>query len=176
MTKTRLTTFALAATAFALLAGSASATPFKDPGHGPVIPPGFHKPVGNGGGQTDPGNGSGGKVVTCEIGTGCKERGGDRDPGYGDRDHDHDYWRDYWRHRDYGRYDWDRWHGYRLRPEVVIESAPVAVPAPVATEVAPVAQAPCNCLTKQKLADGSVLFQDICSKESAIAAPQVGAR
>jgi hypothetical protein len=35
----------------------------------------------------------------------------------------------------------------------------------------------CNCLTKQYLSDGSVLFQDICRKESAIAAPMtVGAR
>ena len=35
----------------------------------------------------------------------------------------------------------------------------------------------CNCLTKQDLPDGGVLFQDICTKQSAIApAMTVGAR
>ncbi len=32
--------------------------------------------------------------------------------------------------------------------------------------------APCNCLTKQYLDDGSVLFQDICTKEAAMATPE----
>jgi hypothetical protein len=40
-------------------------------------------------------------------------------------------------------------------------------------QAAPQASAePCNCLTKQSLPDGSVLFQDICTKESAIAPPK----
>ena len=73
-------------------------------------------------------------------------------------------------------------------PGIVIEGAPgeVVVPAPVvaapvasapvvaarAAVAAPqVVQAPCNCLTKQTLSDGSVLFQDLCTKEAAIAAP-----
>ncbi len=68
-------------------------------------------------------------------------------------------------------------YGWRDRPEVVIEGAPAAVvvPAPVAVpERVPVAQPvaaqePCNCLTKQTLPDGSVLFQDICTKQSALA-------
>ena len=30
----------------------------------------------------------------------------------------------------------------------------------------------CNCLTKQTLADGSVLFADICTQQSAIATQQ----
>jgi hypothetical protein len=87
---------------------------------------------------------------------------------------------------------WHHWHG---GPEIVVEgipeatvvaapaaSAPVRMSAPVqsapARVSAPAPQAePCNCLTKQSLPDGSVLFQDICTKESAIAAPQaVGAR
>jgi hypothetical protein len=34
-----------------------------------------------------------------------------------------------------------------------------------------VAQPICNCLTKQVLDDGSVLFQDICSKETTLATP-----
>ncbi|MFI5461408.1 MAG: hypothetical protein ACHRXM_38900 [Isosphaerales bacterium] len=85
-----------------------------------------------------------------------------------------------------GGHDGDHDHGY---PGIVIEGAPgeVVVPAPVAAvplvaapviaarapAAAPqVVQGPCNCLTKQTLADGSVLFQDICTKEAAIAAPQ----
>ena len=43
------------------------------------------------------------------------------------------------------------------------------VTAPVATAATPTA--PCNCLTKQYLDDGSVLFQDICTKEAAMATP-----
>jgi hypothetical protein len=31
--------------------------------------------------------------------------------------------------------------------------------------------APCNCLTKQYLPDGSVLFKDLCTKEAALATP-----
>ena len=37
-----------------------------------------------------------------------------------------------------------------------------------------VRSAPCNCLTKEYLADGSVLFKDLCTKEAAVSpAPQV---
>jgi hypothetical protein len=87
-------------------------------------------------------------------------------------------------------------HGWHRGPEIIIEGGPetiaVAAPvqstpaqsapvparvsaaAPVATQVA---ASPCNCLTKQSLPDGSVLFQDICTKESAIATPAtLGAR
>ncbi len=92
--------------------------------------------------------------------------GGGNPPQHGGGDHDHDHDHNY--------------------PGIVIEGAPgeVVVPAPVAAVPAPVVaaratvaapqvvQAPCNCLTKQTLADGGVLFQDICTKEAAIAAPQ----
>lgn len=40
-----------------------------------------------------------------------------------------------------------------------------------ATTAAVQTTAPCNCLTKQYLQDGSVLFKDICTKEAAIATP-----
>ena len=43
--------------------------------------------------------------------------------------------------------------------------------AVVAANPAPVATEPCNCLTKQYLDDGSVLFRDICTKEAAMATP-----
>jgi hypothetical protein len=95
---------------------------------------------------------------------------------------------------DGGEHGWNHWHGWHGGPEIVVEgipetiiaapvlSAPVRVSAPAPRAPvrvsAPAPQAePCNCLSKQSLPDGSVLFQDICTKESAIAAPQaVGAR
>jgi hypothetical protein len=60
-------------------------------------------------------------------------------------------------------------------PQPVYQAAiPVyQAPRPVvtATSAAPVAAEPCNCLTKQYLDDGSVLFKDICTKEAATATP-----
>jgi hypothetical protein len=44
------------------------------------------------------------------------------------------------------------------------------VATPVAADA--VAAGPCNCLTKQYLDDGSVLFKDICTKEAALATPE----
>jgi hypothetical protein len=91
-------------------------------------------------------------------------------------------------------YGWNREYGERGRPEIIVEGQPAAmvVSAPAqsapayaparsaAAYAAPASQAaaePCNCLTKQSLPDGSVLFQDICTKESAIATPAtLGAR
>ena len=93
-----------------------------------------------------------------------------------------DNWGHGWNHG----YGWNRGYGWRNRPEIYVEGRPeaIAVSAPVqsapayAPAAAPQAAAePCNCLTKQNLPDGSVLFQDICTKESAIASPMtVGAR
>jgi hypothetical protein len=187
MIKTKLTVLALAAavlTTTLLVAGSASATIPKNryPGHGPVVTGSsiLQKIEANGGhpfkclacttiGTNPPHQGGGnsgthgGGVISCHPGTGCTLTGGDRD---GDRDRDHRRW-------------------YHDRPEIVIEGAPgeVVVPAtpvqavPVRTAAPEVAGEPCNCLTKQELPDGSVLFQDICTKQSAIAPPQtVGAR
>lgn len=65
---------------------------------------------------------------------------------------------------------------------VVVETPSVAAPASgIVTAVGggrtptslatPGAAEPCNCLTKQYLDDGSVLFRDICTKEAAIASP-----
>jgi hypothetical protein len=34
------------------------------------------------------------------------------------------------------------------------------------------AQEPTNCLTKQNLPNGAVLFKDVCTQQSAIAPPQ----
>ena len=58
------------------------------------------------------------------------------------------------------------------------ESVAVGTSAGVSTAVStgavtsvPAASANCNCLTKQYLQDGSVLFKDICTKEAALATP-----
>jgi hypothetical protein len=55
-----------------------------------------------------------------------------------------------------------------------VAGAPVAaVGTPSATSGTPTtpAQAPCTCLTKRYLDDGSVLFTDVCTKEQALATP-----
>ena len=76
-----------------------------------------------------------------------------------DHDHDHDH-----------DHDWDHdhhviwWHQPRYG---VIYDPPTVISAPAVTQ----APAPCNCLTKQYLQDGSVLFSDLCTKEQAMATP-----
>jgi hypothetical protein len=83
------------------------------------------------------------------------------------RDYEH-YEHPFW-HRDYGR-----WFGYGRGVYGGIETAQVGggysvggsyQPSSGGTAAAPAA--PCNCLTKQYLPDGSVLFQDICTREAA---------
>ena len=81
-----------------------------------------------------------------------------------------------WGHGNHWRY-WG--HAYRWRP-VVYGGAPIGpvaaapavatMPAPAAAPQAPVGS--CNCLTKQELPNGAELFADICTQQSAIAAPQ----
>jgi hypothetical protein len=56
------------------------------------------------------------------------------------------------------------WHHHR-GPEVFEEGGATRVSAPVTTLPA----APCNCLTKQYLQDGGVLFKDVCTREEALA-------
>jgi len=67
-------------------------------------------------------------------------------------------------------------------PVVIVAPSPVyQAPVPVYQDRRPVVTttntsaavttAPCNCLTKQYLGDGSVLFQDLCTKETAMATP-----
>ena len=84
-------------------------------------------------------------------------------------------WNNGWHHG----FGWYNRPGYYVGavPAAVTVAAPVqSVPAyaPIASQVA---AGPCSCLTKQDLPDGGVLFQDICTKQSAIASPlAVGAR
>jgi len=56
---------------------------------------------------------------------------------------------------------------------VITARNPVATrtTATTATTATAAATEPCNCLTKQYLDDGSVLFRDLCTKEAAIATP-----
>jgi hypothetical protein len=71
---------------------------------------------------------------------------------------------------------WGHWDHYRWHPVSYRGGAPVGpvAAAPVAA-IPGQAEAPtgaCNCLTKQNLPNGSVLFQDVCTQQSAIAGPQ----
>jgi hypothetical protein len=159
-----LSALTIAAAAFAATVGSSSALTFRQP------PGGFHcftcgtqaKPLPF---RIPPG---GFHCFVC--GTPKAPPTGSNPPGHG------------WNHG----YGWNRGYGWRNRPEIIVEGQPqaIGVSAPVqsapayAPTAAPQAAAePCNCLTKQSLPDGSVLFQDICTKESAIASPTtVGAR
>jgi hypothetical protein len=186
--------------------GSASANIVRGLGHGPVVVAGgptgaglarqgtIVGAVGSGvrrGLPINPqpsqngGSNGNGHLVSCSIGTGCTvTSNGDHDR---DRDRNHD------RDRDHDGYYHGRGYGWGYQPPIVVEGVPgaVAVPAPVQVVPAPVqavparvpapaasaGQGPCNCLTKQSLPDGSLLFQDVCTKESAIAPPQAaGAR
>jgi len=56
-----------------------------------------------------------------------------------------------------------------VTPEVTTTTE---VSAPAARVIStPVVSANCNCLTKEYLEDGSVLFKDLCTKEAAMATP-----
>jgi hypothetical protein len=78
----------------------------------------------------------------------------------------------------FGQNHWGHWNHYRWHP-VNYHGAPIgpvaAAPAAAMPGQAEAPQAPtgaCNCLTKQNLPNGGVLFQDICTQQSAIAGPQ----
>jgi hypothetical protein len=58
---------------------------------------------------------------------------------------------------------WVKWH----RPHYIAQPVVTTVSAPVVQRVA----APCNCLTKEYLPDGGILFKDLCTKEEAMATP-----
>jgi hypothetical protein len=92
--------------------------------------------------------------IDCVTFKGC-----DHDKDH-DGDHDHD-----WDHHHHLAFWWHQPHYGVVEYSTV--SAPVAS-VPVATATA---TAPCNCLTKRYLQDGSVLFTDLCTKEEAMATP-----
>jgi len=79
----------------------------------------------------------------------------------------------YWKHHHRHHHWWwvVRYRNYEVAPVITTTE----VDAPVARVVsAPATQrvvANCNCLTKEYLEDGSVLFKDLCTKEAAMATP-----
>jgi hypothetical protein len=174
-----LTALSIAAAALAVTAMPSSALPngpartYLGGGHGPVQPPKLTLPP-----SASRLGGIYGHGITCLACNLPRPQPVGPKPvnGHGDN------WGHGWNHG----YGWNRGYGWRARPEIYVEGRPetIAVSAPVqsapayAPTAAPQAAAePCNCLTKQSLPDGSVLFQDICTKESAIASPMtVGAR
>jgi len=115
-------------------------------------------------------------VGPCEVR--CGERVGDHDHDRDrDRDdHDHDHaWK--WNHL---HANWSvGWGWHRLHwgePAVVDTSVTpvvhdVAAASPAVSAGATTTAGNCNCLTKQYLNDGSVLFKDVCTKEAALATP-----
>jgi hypothetical protein len=87
-----------------------------------------------------------------------------------DHDHDHDHDHD-WDHDHDHDHDWDHdhhrpWMVWWHQPHYGVEYSTVSVPVQTATT-----PAPCNCLTKTYLQDGSVMFKDLCTKEEAMATP-----
>jgi hypothetical protein len=64
---------------------------------------------------------------------------------------------------------WGWWH--HRRPSRWMVEGGYTVPTGTAPMATPSVSGPCTCLTKTYLGDGRVEFQDICTKEAAIAAP-----
>ena len=62
------------------------------------------------------------------------------------------------------------WHHHHA-PVLIEEGETTREITHVSAPVATVPTAPCNCLTKTYLQDGSVMFKDICTKEAAVATP-----
>jgi hypothetical protein len=75
--------------------------------------------------------------------------------------HHHQFWSDDPAH---AHHDWRWWYA---RYQVVPVETTTTIVAPAVTNVT----ANCNCLTKEYLEDGSVLFKDLCTKEAAMATP-----
>jgi hypothetical protein len=67
-------------------------------------------------------------------------------------------------HHHHHHHDWRWWYA---RYHVV----PVETSTTVVAPVVKAADGNCNCLTKEYLPDGSVLFKDLCTKEAAMATP-----
>jgi hypothetical protein len=76
-------------------------------------------------------------------------------------------WTPSWVHHHHHHHrDWRWWYARYHYRTVPVETSSTVV-APAVTAAAP----NCNCLTKEYLPDGSVLFKDLCTKEAAMATP-----
>jgi hypothetical protein len=77
-----------------------------------------------------------------------------------------------WHHRHWGVPDYPVFVDGVAVDGVAVDGVAVGnVAAGTVATYAAATSAPCNCLTKQYLDDGSVLFKDICTKEAALATP-----
>jgi hypothetical protein len=140
-----LTAIALAAAALTATTGPSQALGRFFPGHGPVVLSGLHHfgPI---------------SCLACNLPRPYRP---------------HPIWGQGHGHR------WEHWNHYRWHP-VVYGGAPIGpvAAAPAAATMSRPSAAPqaptgsCNCLTKQELPNGGVLFADICTQQSAIAPPQ----
>ena len=72
----------------------------------------------------------------------------------------------------FGWWWWRHYHRpYWVYPVVGETEVETVAAQPSYVAPAPVARDNCNCLTKSYLADGSVMFKDLCTKEAAVATP-----
>jgi hypothetical protein len=151
-------------TAVTLATGStASANPFRGGGHGPVVLGGYH------GGSLIAGRLAGRLKISCFACNLPRPH-----PIWGNHPWRFPHWGYYpWRFHNWGygynRWYWDRFryrYGFERHPGVVSFAAPAAVSAPAQASAGPQ-----NCLTEQKMPDGSVMLADVCKQISAIAAP-----
>lgn len=98
--------------------------------------------------------------------SGAPHLGGNRLQLAGNRwDHGmhHEHWRDF---------GWHRLHWGLIDDVAFVPGDPGDAPALAPATQASAANAPCTCLTKRYLDDGSVLFTDTCTKEEALATPE----
>ena len=114
-------------------------------------------------------------VSTATASAGDRDHYRDYDYGHGynwhkwlgDRDHDYDH-----------GYDWHKWLGYRHYYDRDYDRPYYVAPPPVRPYVVhPVAadpSPPANCLRKDYLQGGAVLFKDTCTGESAMNPPAQG--
>jgi hypothetical protein len=78
-------------------------------------------------------------------------------------------WSPNWKHHHHHDHHWWFWYArYRQYHVVPVETVTKVVTTPVVEKVV---GNNCNCLTKEYLQDGSVLFKDLCTKEAAMATP-----
>ena len=152
-------------TAVTLATGStASANPFRGGGHGPVVLNNIHKAplfAGRFGSRLN---------ISCLA---CNLPRPKPHWGYFPWRFQHwgyNPWRYYsWEHR-FNRWYWDRYryrYGFNGRPgELSLAAAAPAMSAPAQASAGPQ-----GCLTEHKMPDGSVVFEDVCKRITAIAPP-----
>jgi hypothetical protein len=77
-----------------------------------------------------------------------------------------------WAHNHHRPHWWPTIYPYPVERTVVVPGATRVVSAPVQTVVSTSNRPAGNCLTKQYLTDGSLLFKDVCTSEFAVATPE----